>query len=450
MIASAPYIPLHGSSPAVYHTIALLIGVGFGFFLERAGFGSAKRLTAVFTLRDWRVYKVMFTALITAMLGAQLLSGLGLLESSLVEVGATMLWPMLVGGLLFGVGFYFGGFCPGTAVVSAVRGRLDAVVFLVGVTLGIYGFALFFDGPGQADWFQDFYQPVGAHVMVLYGAIPGWVIAILITIGVILSFRHVYLLEQRFSLMTPEQLERGERRPPVVRPAPGALARIAVGGAAAVLLALVVVRPSDPESVVIGSETPRVVSFDTAAVVDPLSLVGWVVSDAHRLSGEQPANSFVVDVRPDGERAAAPVHTAIEVDPDADALAPAIQEALDDALAAADRNKPVVLLASSDATYAPEVVVAQLRRQGVNAFELSGGSDAWQSTVFAPDESWPAVVATGGGSTDDMIAYRREVAAWLLGQAESPPPYLPIPGAEQLPSEVATVAATGTGGGGCG
>ncbi|MEZ5249363.1 MAG: YeeE/YedE thiosulfate transporter family protein [Ilumatobacteraceae bacterium] len=174
MIASAPFIPLNGGSPTLYALLALLVGTGFGFFLERAGFGSAKKLTSVFTLRDWQVYKVMFTALITALVGSQILSGLGMLDLSLVEVGSTMLLPMAVGGLLFGVGFYFGGFCPGTAVVSAVRGRLDAVVFLVGVLGGMYAFAVFFDGPGQADWFQSFYQPVGSRVMHLYGTIPVW------------------------------------------------------------------------------------------------------------------------------------------------------------------------------------------------------------------------------------------------------------------------------------
>ena len=74
MIASAPFIPLNGGSPTLYALLALLVGTGFGFFLERAGFGSAKKLTSVFTLRDWQVYKVMFTALITALVGSQIFS----------------------------------------------------------------------------------------------------------------------------------------------------------------------------------------------------------------------------------------------------------------------------------------------------------------------------------------------------------------------------------------
>ena len=46
--------------------LAFVIGIGFGFFLERAGFGSGRKLAAQFYLRDLSVLKVMFTAIITA------------------------------------------------------------------------------------------------------------------------------------------------------------------------------------------------------------------------------------------------------------------------------------------------------------------------------------------------------------------------------------------------
>ena len=49
--------------------IAIFIGIGFGFFLERAGFGNSRKLAAQFYFYDMTVFKVMFTAIITAMLG---------------------------------------------------------------------------------------------------------------------------------------------------------------------------------------------------------------------------------------------------------------------------------------------------------------------------------------------------------------------------------------------
>ena len=451
MIASAPFIPLNGGSPTLYAVLALLVGAGFGFFLERAGFGSAKKLTSVFTLRDWQVYKVMFTALITALVGSQILSGLGVLDLSLVEVGSTMLLPMAVGGLLFGVGFYFGGFCPGTAVVSAVRGRLDAVVFLVGVLGGMYAFAVFFDGPGQADWFQSFYQPVGARVMRLYGTIPVWVLAIVIPIGVIVSFRYVDLLTHRFALMTPEQLERGESRPKVRMPALAPVAKVALASVGAVLVVVGVIRPSDPASVAVAAETPRVVGLDVDTTVDALSVVGWVVSDAHRVAEDGPANSYVLDVRTADERAAAPIGTAIELEPTADTgtLADDAIAAIDDAYGEAARNKPIVVLSSADPA-STTAVVRSLREHGINAFALDGGADAWRAVVFDDPAPWPAAVVDRGADATGIAAYRERVVAWLRGGVDTPPAYVPIPGTLQLPSEVATGVATGGGGGGCG
>ena len=76
-------LPLSSSielSVGVDLTIAFVLGVGFGFALERAGFGSARKLTAVFYLYDMAVVKVMFTAIVTAMVGIFILSAAGVLE----------------------------------------------------------------------------------------------------------------------------------------------------------------------------------------------------------------------------------------------------------------------------------------------------------------------------------------------------------------------------------
>jgi uncharacterized protein len=119
--------------------VAFLIGIGFGFFLERAGFGSAKKLMGQFYLYDLAVFKVMFTAIVTAMLGLFYLSWAGLVDLSLVYFGPTYLVPQAVGGLILGIGFVVGGYCPGTSVVAAATGKLDALFFLLGLTAGIFG-----------------------------------------------------------------------------------------------------------------------------------------------------------------------------------------------------------------------------------------------------------------------------------------------------------------------
>jgi hypothetical protein len=140
MAMNAPFFKYGLFGDNVSLIVAFVIGIGFGFFLERAGFGSAKKLTAQFYLTDMAVFKVMFTAIVTAMLGLFYLAWIGLVDLSLVYVSPTYLLPQAAGGLLLGIGFVIGGYCPGTSCVAAATGRLDGVVFLAGIVAGIFAF----------------------------------------------------------------------------------------------------------------------------------------------------------------------------------------------------------------------------------------------------------------------------------------------------------------------
>lgn len=135
---NAPFYKFAAFGDEAALVVAFLIGIGFGFFLERAGFGSARKLTAQFYLKDLAVFKVMFTAIVTAMLGIFYLSWIGVVDLSLVYFGPTFLVPQIVGGLLLGVGFVIGGYCPGTSMVAMATGKIDAVLFVLGVMAGIF------------------------------------------------------------------------------------------------------------------------------------------------------------------------------------------------------------------------------------------------------------------------------------------------------------------------
>jgi hypothetical protein len=139
-------LPLYANSAFSYATgllIGTLTGFCFGFVLERAGFGRARNLAAQFYLNDMRVLKVMFTAIVTALLGLTVLSGVGIVDLSLVTIPETFLGPQIVGGLLLGAGFIISGYCPGTAVAASASGNLDGVFSLLGVVAGslVFGFA---------------------------------------------------------------------------------------------------------------------------------------------------------------------------------------------------------------------------------------------------------------------------------------------------------------------
>jgi hypothetical protein len=124
--------------------LALVIGFVFGWFLERGGLGSARKLAGQFYLRDMTVLKVMFSAIVTAMLGSFWLARLGWLDLSQVFVPATYVLPQIAGGLLFGVGFVVGGLCPGTSCVAAATGRKDGLAVMAGMCAGILLFGLAF------------------------------------------------------------------------------------------------------------------------------------------------------------------------------------------------------------------------------------------------------------------------------------------------------------------
>ena len=116
--------------------LSLLLGFGFGFALEQAGFGSSRRLAGIFYFRDMTVLRVMFTAMVTAMLGLQVALALGVVSAEQIYFLPTIYGAQIVGGLLFGAGFVLSSWCPGTAAVGLASGRLDALIFLGGAALG--------------------------------------------------------------------------------------------------------------------------------------------------------------------------------------------------------------------------------------------------------------------------------------------------------------------------
>ena len=124
--------------------VALVLGMGFGYILEQAGFSSSRRLAGLFYGYDFTVLRVFFTAAVTAMSGVLLLGHYGLLDLGLIYVSPTWLWPAVAGGVLMGLGFVLGGYCPGTSVCAASIGKVDAMFFIGGSLIGILGFAEFY------------------------------------------------------------------------------------------------------------------------------------------------------------------------------------------------------------------------------------------------------------------------------------------------------------------
>ena len=162
--------------------IYALIGFGFGFILESAGFGDARILAAQFYWRDLTVLKVMLTAIMVAMVLIFWATALGWLDYDEVWVNPTYLWPGIVGGLIMGVGFVIGGFCPGTSLVGASTLKLDAIWFVAGTAVGIIGFG------ESVSLFNDFWHSsnFGRLTLQAWLQLPtGLVILGIVIIGIV-------------------------------------------------------------------------------------------------------------------------------------------------------------------------------------------------------------------------------------------------------------------------
>ncbi|MBU1344608.1 MAG: YeeE/YedE family protein [Proteobacteria bacterium] len=145
--------------------MSLVIGILFGIVLERAGFGSSRRLSGVFYFKDMAVIKVMFTAMITAVVGIALSLRFGLISEQAIYLNPTIYKAQILGGLIFGIGFVTGGWCPGTAAVGAASGKWDAFVFLGGAVGG----SLFFNETYA--WVKGFYDAGNQHTAFVYQSI---------------------------------------------------------------------------------------------------------------------------------------------------------------------------------------------------------------------------------------------------------------------------------------
>lgn len=122
------------------YLLAFVIGIAFGFILEQCGFSSSRKLAGLFYGYDMVVLKVFFTGGVTALLGLLFFSLFGWVDLDLVYVNPTFLTSAIVGGLVMGAGFIMGGFCPGTSFCGAAIGKLDAMIFIAGLFIGVYLF----------------------------------------------------------------------------------------------------------------------------------------------------------------------------------------------------------------------------------------------------------------------------------------------------------------------
>jgi len=191
----SPFIDLLNASPILSFITALVIGIGFGFALEQAGFSSSRKLAGMFYGYDTTVLKVFFTAAIVAMLGTQFLQYFGMLDMKQVFINQYYVYASIVGGVIMGAGFIMGGFCPGTGISALSIGKIDALVYVLGGAFGAFLFGEFY--PSLEKLFLAGYKgPVKLSETL---GIPDGVFVLLVILAAVGMFWLAEKAEKRFA-----------------------------------------------------------------------------------------------------------------------------------------------------------------------------------------------------------------------------------------------------------
>jgi hypothetical protein len=176
--------------------IALVIGIAFGFVLERGGLGNSRKLAMQFYLRDLTVFKAMFTAIVIAMTGLIIFRYTGLMDFDLVYINPTYLWPGAIGGVIMGVGFAVGGYCPGTSVAGLATLKKDAALYITGMLIGLFMF-------GEIEPFVHSFMISGflgdAVTLPDYFGVSAGIVGVVVIIIAVGGFIGAEKLEKRFA-----------------------------------------------------------------------------------------------------------------------------------------------------------------------------------------------------------------------------------------------------------
>jgi len=382
------FIAVSASNPWTYVVFGL-IGFAFGFTLEMSGFGDSRKLAAQFYFTELTVLKVMFTAIAVAMTLIFGAVGLGILNFGQVWVNPTYLSSGILGGLIMGVGFIVGGFCPTTSLASASTGKIDGMFFMLG---GFFGAFLF----GETEQlFTNWYNNSGYFGRLtldqVFGIPVGWVVLLVVLMAL-------------FMFWGAEQLERifGKKdlsREPKLRVAgAGLLFALALG-------VVFIGSPSYEEkySKLTFTRTETIPQENADPIVNTYvysaddmlekRLVQIAPAEMFKTIYNQNINLIMLDVRPESDFNLYHVKGAINVPLDKlSAITP-------DLLTEPTANSVFVLM-SNDETAATEAWKQLSAASVPNVYILEGGINNWIA-FFGKDEGFQSALSTA----EDQLGY---------------------------------------------
>ena len=382
------FISVSASNPWTYIVFGL-IGFAFGFTLEMSGFGDSRKLAAQFYLTEMTVLKVMFTAITVAMVLLFTAVGLGILNFGQVWVNPTYLSSGILGGLIMGVGFIVGGFCPTTSLASASTGKIDGMFFMLG---GFFGAFLF----GETEqYFTNWYNNSGYTGRItldqVFGLPTGWVVLAVVLMAL-------------FMFWGAEQLERifGKKdlsREPKLRVA-GAGALFAMA-----LAVLFIGSPSFEErySKLTFTRTETIPQENANPIINTYvysademlenRLVQITPAELFKTVYNQNINLIMLDVRPESNFNLYHLDGAINIPLDK------LSKVIPDLLSEPPANSVFVLM-SNDETAATEAWKQLVASSVPNVYILEGGINNWIA-FFGSEEGFQTASPMG----EDQLGY---------------------------------------------
>jgi rhodanese-related sulfurtransferase len=392
------FLAVSASNPWTYVVFAV-IGFAFGFTLEMSGFGDSRKLAAQFYFTELTVIKVMFTAIVVAMVLTFGAVGLGILDFGQVWVNPTYISSGILGGLIMGVGFIVGGFCPTTSLASASTGKIDGMFFVAGGFIGAFLF-------GETEQlFTNWYNNSGYYgrlTLMDVFHLPTGVVVLLV------------VLMALFMFWGSEQLERiiGKRdmtREPKLR---------LYGAAGLLVLALAVVFIGSPTTeqkytrIKINrtiNEQTVVLSADEALAqrqvqIQPAELFKSMNDDTLKLT--------VIDVRPENDFNLFHIRRSVNT---AEAQIKALVPSL---LTGAAPNSVHVVI-SNDEELSTRVWKTLVAEAVPNVYILEGGVNNWIS-VFGKDDA--SIVRSDAPALPEKLQYIFPAALGARYECSDPSP----------------------------
>jgi hypothetical protein len=382
------FIAVSAANPWTYLLFGV-IGFAFGFTLEMSGFGDSRKLAAQFYFTELTVLKVMFTAIVTAMVLLFGAVSLGILNFSQVWVNPTYLWSGILGGLIMGVGFIIGGFCPTTSLASASTGKIDGMLFMLGGFVGAFLF-------GETEtYFTNWYNNAGYYGRVTLDQVFNLPVGVVVLLVVLMAL---------FMFWGAEQLERIFGKKDLSKEP-----RLRIAGAGALfVLALAVVFIGTPSleekySKLTFTRKETIPQLNADPIVNTLTysademlanrLVQISPAEAFKTVYNQSVNLIMLDVRPESDYNLYHIKGALNVPLDK------LPRVVPDLLTEPPANSVFVLM-SNDETAAIEAWKQLVASSVPNVYILEGGVNNWIA-FFGEREGFQSVSSPG----EDRLGY---------------------------------------------